>query len=388
MKSSFGRRAAVPARPRTVTFARFLPVLAAGLLAALPVQAADWRLGVVEGTKGGRYSSLQIDKYGNAHVCSYSPDNNALSYSFWDRAVNKWFTTVLDASSGFCSLALDSQQRPHISHIGYATGKPRYTYWDGSSWKAQTLRIPATRVISYNTSIALDSDDHPNISFYEEGLRLRIVQWNGKFWETRTVDADQGSGKFNSIGISAGRLEIAYGNVEYKNASLRFARWNGQSWDVEYVEGEGMPGTSMWSVALTLDQGDVPHIAYTDVRNRLIKYAVKRGGKWDLQVVDTIAKVGYPDRNGIALDPQGNVYISYYDAGKGLLKLAYKKDQRWVSEVVDWNYSGFTSCLRIVDGSIWLTYSDETGEELRYARGVLPDRSGEPKPDSRSGSPK
>jgi hypothetical protein len=385
MKSLFKYRAAFPARPRRDRLAGFLRVLAAGAL-AISMHAGEWRMGVVEAAIGGRYSSLQVDKFGNAHVCSNSPANNTLAYAFWDRAANKWFTTVLDASSGFCSLVLDSQQRPHISYLGYGNGRLKYAYWTGDSWNKQVIEIKATRIISYNTSIALDAEDHPSISCYEEGIRLRVVRWNGKFWETRTADNDQGSGKFNSMGMASGGYpEVAYGNVEYKNASLRFARWNGSAWDVEILEGEGRPGTSMWSVALLVDQADVPHIAYTDIEHRLIKYAVKRGGKWDLQIVDSIAGFGYPDRNGIAVDEHGNVYISYFDAGSGLLKLAYKKDQKWVNEVVDSQSAGITSCLRIVGDTIWLTYGDETGEGLRYARGSLLPSSSEANPASPGG---
>ena len=390
MKSLLGYRGDLAFRPRKATFAVFR-VFAIGMLAVLLTHAGEWQLGVAPDTVGGRYSSFQIDKYGNAHVCSFSPANNVLSYSFWDHSVKKWFTTVLGDSSGFCSLALDSQQRPHISYLGYGTGL-NYAHWNGTSWEKQPLKIP-TRLIAYNTSIVLDSEDRPYISFYEERgtndeVRLRTVLWNGKFWELRTIDSDVGSGKFNSIAIdSSGRPAIAYANVYYQNASLRFARWNGQSWVVEIVEGVGAPAV-IYSVMMTLEKADVPHIVYTDVLNRLVKYAVKRNGKWEIQVVDKLGRMGYPDRNGIAVDDQGNVYISYYDDYSGVLKLAYKKDNKWVSEVVDQQFSGFASCLRIADGSIWLSYQDETGEELRYARRDLPRGSIEAKPGSPGGSSK
>jgi hypothetical protein len=129
---------------------------------------------------------------------------------------------------------------------------------------------------------------------------------------------------------------------------------------------------------MILGKADVPHIAYTDVNRGLIKYAVKTGGKWETQVVGAVAMVGYPDRNGIALDEHGNVYISFFDAGTGELKLAYRIGQNWVNEVVD-HQAGLTNTLRISGDSIWLTYADGSGEQLRYARAVLPATSGESK---------
>jgi hypothetical protein len=347
----------------------------AGAFAVISTHAADWQSGVIDGP-GGKFSSLRIDTYGNAHVSYVS---GMLQYSFWDHSLNRWFTTALDRATGFCSLTLDSKQHPHISYPEYGSGKLKYTYWDGTAWKMQAVQIQA-RIINYYTSIALDSKDNPSISFYEELgegdylLRLRMVTWNGKFWELKTVDSDHGSGKFSSIAInSAGYPEIAYGNVEYKNASLRYARWNGRSWEITVLEGAGKPGTSMWSVALVLDKHDVPHIAYSDVINGIIKYATKVDGKWQLQAVDSVSKVAYPDRNGLALDDQGTPYISYYDAGIGVLKVAHRKDQRWVTEVIDQGFVGFTNSLQIHNGTVWVTYGNDTGDVLKFAR-LLPEK--------------
>jgi len=169
---------------------------------------------------------------------------------------------------------------------------------------------------------------------------------------------------------SAGHPQIAYGNVEYKNASLRYARWDGRSWHVEILEGEEGPAM-MYSVATVMGPGDIPHIVYNDVTRGLVKYATKKKGKWEIQIVDSVKKMGYPDRNGIALDPDGNPYLSYYDAGAGILKLAHMKDQKWVVEVVDKQFNGFNSSLQLYDNTIWLTYADSTGETLMFAHRPL-----------------
>jgi hypothetical protein len=363
---------------RTANFGigRTIPLLTAGILLASLVEGAEWQIGVVEETVGGTFSSLRVDKFGNAHVAAFDASHSRVTYSFWDHQLNRWFNTPLDFASGFCALALDSKQRPHIS---YPTGSGvlKHAYWDGKAWKTQPIEIQA-RIINYFTSIALDSSDNPSISFYEEAgaglnvLRLRMVTWNGKFWELRTVDPDEGSGKFNWMEIdSAGHPQIVYGNVEYKNASLRYAWWNGDSWERDILEGAGKPGTSMWSVSLVLDKSNAPHIAYVDVTNRLVKYGQRKNGAWQLRAIDSIASVGYPDRTGIALDTEGNPYISYYDPGLGVLKVAHPKDGKWVIEVVDQDFAGLASSLQISHDLIWLTYADATGERLKFARRPL-----------------
>jgi hypothetical protein len=351
--------------------------LGALLLSSAVMRAGDWQVGVVPGSVGGKYSTLQMDKFGNAHVSYFDESQGAVQYSFWDHLLDKWFNTTLGRCGAFTSLVLDSKQRPHISCPGGGSGSVMHFYWDGSSWKTQPVDLHAV-VINYFTSIVLDSNDYPSISYYEENgagenhLRLRVVTWNGRLWEARTVDSDLGSGKFNSMAMdSKGNPQIAYGNVEYMNASLRFARWNGSGWNAEILEGKGVPGTSMWSVAMVLGKDDAPHIAYTDQRNQIVKYATKRDGKWVLEAVDSVNGVAYPDRNGIALDDQGNPYLSYYDGGRGVLKVAHKQDGKWVAEVIDENFAGFTSSLQISNGNIWVTYASEFGQQLKVARRPL-----------------
>ena len=307
---------------------------------ASAVNAAEWHGEIVD-PSAGLFSSMKFDMYGNAHVSYVDPSGHELRYGFWDHILNKWFTTTVDRSGGFCSLALDSHQRPHISYLNYGTGALMYAHWDGASWQKQKIPIPA-RSIEFYTSIALDQNDHPSIIFYEvddaEGDRvgrLQNVMWNGTFWGLTTVDSTLGTGKFNSIAVdSKGHPHIAYATVNYENASQRYAYWNGKSWNTEIVEGEGVP-TPCWSVSLVLDKNDNPHITYTNIPHLLVKYATKKDGHWKIEAVDSLAKQGYPDRNGIALDDQGNPYISYYDAGTGVLKVAHRQGQKWAVEVVE-----------------------------------------------------
>jgi hypothetical protein len=347
--------------------------------AADPARSVEWRTEIVDDVSiGGKFSSLRIDKYGNAHVCHVSEPEYLLKYSFWDRRLNKWFTTTVDRTRGYTALALDANNHPHISYLGYGDAQLKHAYWNGSTWNKQPINIKA-KDISFFTSITTDADDNASISYYEYWgatedytLHLRNVSWNGRFWEVRTVDTTPGSGKFNSITRdSTGGLHLAYANVKAEYAGLRYARWNGTTWETKVLEGVNAP-FGVYSVAIAVDKADKPHIVYTDVLNRLVKYATIQNGAWQLQVVDAILQVAYPDRNGIAIDNNGNPYVSYYDGGRGLLKVASRKDQTtWVREIVDQNFSGFNSSLQIHDGTIWLTYADESGHRLKCARRSL-----------------
>ena len=366
---------------------RILSVIAplAILLAGI-AEAGDWQIETLDQSGTGKSTSLRIDRDGNAHLAYVAEDGGfILKYAFWDHAAKHWFTMNVACGASFCSLALDSKQRPHISYADYGTGigaKLRYAHWDGSTWRKEVIPLNS-EVIAYYTSIVLDADDRPSISFYEyrgpRGTdlidRLRIVTWNGQFWQVRTVDQEGQSGKFNGLAIDGqGHLHIGYANVAAP-AAMRYAYWDGKSWMTEVVEGmkkEGDP-TVGYSACVALDKQGNPHVAYMNVSQPALRYAVRRNGRWQIETVDRVSGVGYPDRNSIAI--YDNIpYISYYDAGQGVLKLAHKEGQSWLTEVVDSNSAGFTSSLQIDRGNIWVSYADEGSAGVKIAHRELTPR--------------
>jgi hypothetical protein len=347
---------------------------ATGLL-ALPAKANDaWQVELADMSGEGKYSSLRIDQDGNIHLAYViEEDSHPLQYAYRDKRLAKWFKMNVAQDVGMCALALDSKQHPHIAFADYGTGsgaKLRHAYWNGAEWHAEPIRLDS-EIIAYYTSIALDREDHPSITFYEYrgpkdseiSIRLRNVMYNGQFWEARYVDPDGGSGKFNAMAVDAqGGLHIAYANVSF--GDMRYAYWNGHNWRPEMVEQHSNDngGTYLgYSAAIALDKAGVPHLTYSDPNNRVIKYAVRRESRWQTQFIDKVHGVGYPDRNGIALDNEGRAYVTYYDAGRQALKLAFRDHDRWVAGIIDPDHSGFTSSAQIADGEIWISYASEAG---------------------------
>ncbi len=349
--------------------------------------ASNWAVQTIDPTGVGRFSSLRIDSNRNAHV-AYVLDNGreTLRYGFWDHSLKRWFLMNIAENASFCSLTLDSKQRPHISFVDYGTmsgSRLRYAHWDGTAWKVVPVPLNA-ETIAYYTSIILDANDNPTISFYEYNgprgtdfrVRLRTVTWNGKVWEVQTIDGENQSGKFNAmVRDGQGGIHLAYANVNTMTASTRYAYWNGKSWTLETVDGKSQNNEENvgYSVCIALDREGDPHLSYMNYTSPALKYAARIHGKWEVQTVAPVSGVAYPDRNSILVDDRGTTYIGYYDAGRGALSVAHNVGNRWISEIVDSNAAGATSSLQIDHGELWITYADESHGSLKIAHRPLAD---------------
>jgi hypothetical protein len=180
-----------------------------------------------------------------------------------------------------------------------------------------------------------------------------------------------------------GQLRLAYANVNAMTAGVRMATWNGKEWRLEVVDdlASNQHRIVGYSLAMTLDKTGTPHLSYWDVNVPLVKYATLNNGHWVTEVVDYLKTFASNDRNSIAIDEAGRPYMGYYDAGYGQLRLAHKEGAKWKIEVVDGGFVGFTNSLQIDRGVIWITYADETNQQLKVARRPL----GAPNIDSREG---
>jgi hypothetical protein len=142
----------------------------------------------------------------------------------------------------------------------------------------------------------------------------------------------------------------------------------------------GALSNTTYAVSMLLDETDTPHLVYTDVPHRQVRYATRRNGKWQIEVVDRVKQESYPDRDGIALDELGNPYVSFFDPGEGALKVAHRSNGRWYVEVLSRDFSGFTSSLQIHDRTLWLAYSDEQNACLKVAHRQLDELKSIPVP--------
>jgi len=232
--------------------------------------------------------------------------------------------TVDDIDVMSTSLALDSNGYPHISYTTRDLRSLHYAHWTGTAWvKEMVDDVPAVV-----TSLALDSNDIPHISYTTFAIgddSLHYARWTGTAWAKETVDESDVLDCSLALD-SQNRPHISYATSGSPN-SLHYARWTGTAWAKETVD--DVP-TIVTSIAL--DSYDRPHISYATGGRQSLHYARWTGTAWAKETVDASDVIS----TSIALDSQDRPHISYATGtGGASLHYAYWTGSGWSKEAVD-----------------------------------------------------
>jgi hypothetical protein len=134
----------------------------------------------------------------------------------------------------------------------------------------------------HQTSMCLDSQGHPRVSYYREeysnkrsARNLKYAYFEGTNWYIQTVDYRSGSGRWNAIALDRGEhLYISYsiGTVGY----LGLANQGNSGWEhaLAAVQESTGKADSYGVSSLVLDTHDEPHLAYIDIMANAVDPAV------------------------------------------------------------------------------------------------------------------
>lgn len=357
------------------------------LAATTSAQAQSaWQTEVVDDGNGeavGTFTSLAIDGSGGLHISYSNRNGTELRYAFRGKRDSHWYTMVVDRNAGsFDSLAVDSKGQPHIVYNSLNLTGLHYAHWDGTGW--QKIIIDPIRTNHY-TSIQLDGQDHPRISYYREeypdrhyALYLKYAYYDGKTWYIQTVDHRFGSGKWNSIALDrSARPYIAYSMVVAGNLGLAFL--DGTTWKYSVADARGTDGSGYvgYYNSVVLDSEGQPHIAYLDGTTRKLRYAWRQGDTWVRETVDLLGSLpSEPDHFSLKLDQHGRPHIAYFNAGSGSLKYASRGANGWHTEVVEsGNVGEFPSLCFDENDQPFISYSAAAEGQLRIAHPRSPQPS-------------
>ncbi len=278
-----------------------------------------WQTQVVEsGIDIGAFASLALDAENRPHI-SYSAltasgSDSDLKYATFDGT--DWHINVAESrgQDSFTSLALDAQDRPHITYWDNYDNALKYATLDGEDWKI--VKVGSSWNLGFTSSLALDGDGQPHLSCWDrKRFLLGYASYDGSTWQIEPVAAS--TGMFSSLVLDAeDRPHIAY----YRGTGLQYAFRDNTSWHTQSVE-----RTSAGRfVSLVLDKAGQPHIAYEGSTDSYasLKYAYYDGSDWRIEQAATGAG-GVTDIS-LALDREGQPHICYTYTGGRAVKCIYR----------------------------------------------------------------
>jgi len=224
-----------------------------------------WHIEVVD-TSTNVYGppSIDLDKNNNPHISYTTYGGHEIKYAYWDGS--KWNIQYIDklyTSACYSDIALDSRGYPHISYCDASHTSLRYAYWDGRSWHKEIIDSNGN-----GGSIAIDSKNHPYIAYFTRyDYYLRCAHFDGSKWNIDIIDT-------NALGAGSSRWIAVDSNdrphVSYYNNGLVYAYFDGDKWNKEIIDSEGNSGKFS---SIFLDKNDKPHISYADYPYYGLKYA-------------------------------------------------------------------------------------------------------------------
>ncbi|MFO7678300.1 MAG: hypothetical protein R6V50_07970 [Thermoplasmatota archaeon] len=261
----------------------------------------EWTLETIDsGGTVGDYNSISFDSSNTPHVIYDVAGSSSPRYA--TKTNNQWQISILPGtSSGYVSIVLDSQEHPHMFYHG------NYYYYDGSTWHHETVSG-----ISTSSSMTLDFDDQPHISYY---------------W------------------------------IEGSSYDLRYAYKNNGVWQYYIIDPGYQQSKRGWYNHIDIDQNGVLHISYLDHNLCQLKHAWGFGNSWNVEIVEQLGN--YPiwnTGNDIVIDGN-NIYFSYYNELTQIMCLAtfagdFAAPENLTAEIINatnvflsWDHPGLLSLV-------------------------------------------
>jgi hypothetical protein len=205
-------------------------------------------------------------------------------------------------------------------------------------------------------SIAIDSNNRVHISYYDltNGDLKYATNAYGN-WATTTIDSSGDVGKYNSIAIdSNNKVHISY--YDATNQLLKYATNTSGEWVTSIVDNLGRGVNS-----IATDSNNKIHISYRSSGG--LSYATNISGIWAISAIDTTTAYGF---NSIATDANNNVHISYRKPG--YIYYAVDSSGSWVTSVIDWNAWDPQNNSIAIDstGKVHISYQDNFDSDGNY----------------------
>jgi len=262
------------------------------------------------------------ERYISYYDATNDGDGN-LRVAYSSTLPNQWKKITVDLSGDvgrYSSIAMGSNCSVHISYYDATHGDLKYAKGVAGLWSTETIDFcnyfGCFFDVGRYSSIAIDSNNVPHISYYDATLGdLMYAKKSGGVWTQWTVDNPGDVGLYTSIAIDSNNVpHISY--YDATNHNLKYAKKSGGVWTKETVDSPGDVGEYS---SIALDANSNPHISYHNDDTDELMYAKKVQGNWVKQVVDSTGNVAR--YTSIMNTPSGR-QISYHSLSGTALKWA------------------------------------------------------------------
>lgn len=319
----------------------------------------------------GAWAAIALDGDDHPHISYYNYDTGDLKYAHWDGSA--WISETVDYEGGWDShIAIDSNDRPHIAYRdakGFSGTALKYAHWDGSAWQIDTIEDLISASSSRDTTLALDGDDRPHISYSvsnsgDDPGYLYHAYLDGGHWLTQTVATAEYIGD-NALALnSAGDPRIIYYAIDGNAGRLGYARWDDDQWHNDTL---ATSDDSIAALSLALDGSDVPHASYYLSADDSMHYA-HRNGTWQFEIVESGLSLARGEIASLALDVAGQPHLLYL-LDNTTLEYAHQEDAAWQTEAVAQGGDPGRYSSMVLDQAErpHVIYTDQGRMQLRYA---------------------
>ncbi|MCH7736914.1 MAG: hypothetical protein IH872_05870 [Chloroflexi bacterium] len=304
----------------------FMSEATPGFVKSAVLNGGAWDISTV--TTGYLYGPLDIalDANGSPHIVWHNHDNEDGAHGRLENG--EWVNTEIKNSGhdGWdINVAIDSTGSPHVLGVdpvqfGSQNGL-EYATFDGQSWTVESVGTGALPY-EFGNSIALDSQDRPHIVWFDAQAQdlkyaLKDSMEDGGGWAISTVDSAGDVGRYPSLALDQNGNPVVsyYETLGESNGAIKLARWDGSRWNTQRVDqlDDVFPGFfgARKNSEVVLDPDGSPIVAYSD--ESVVKLAAWNGDGWDIQTVATGGDEDLGQQVSLALDSQGVLHLTFAD---------------------------------------------------------------------------
>jgi len=277
----------------------------------------------------------------------------------------------------YTSIILDSNKKPIISYYDDDNDDLKVAVYDSASSTWNIITVDSVGDAGQYSSLAIDTLGDIVFGYIYTNLQSQSFLKCASAieplfsWDFEVIDSSGDAGWFPSMWFdTSGNLAISYYN--YINEDLRLAVYDSASstWNIITVDSVGDAGQYSSLAIDTL--GDIVFgYIYTNLQSQSFlkcASAIEPLFSWDFEVIDSSGDAGwFPS---MWFDTSGNLAISYYNFFDGYLMFTSKESSLWKTEIADsvGNVGAYNNLTFSEADENWhISYFDESGSTLKLA---------------------